>query len=43
MDDYLDELLDAQFQRRQHRKLMSLPVGNPDEPEDEGDGDEDSN
>lgn len=39
--DYDDELSDlrheARWQRQQHRKLMSLPFGHPDEPEEEPD------
>ena len=40
-DDYLDELLDAQFQRRHHRRAMNAELGNPEfETDEEGDPDE---
>jgi hypothetical protein len=38
-DTAADELADlrseAQWQRQRHRRLMSLPVGHPDEPDNE--------
>ncbi len=38
-DTAADELADlrseAQWQRQRHRRLMNLPVGHPDEPDDE--------
>lgn len=44
-DDYDDELYDLRcedrWQRQQHGRLMSLPPGHPDEPEE--DSDDDSN
>ena len=37
-DDLLDIEGEERFKRMQHRRLMNLPVGHPDEPEDETQG-----
>lgn len=37
-DDLLDITSEERFKRMQHRRLMNLPVGHPDEPEHETQG-----
>ena len=34
-DEIPDEYYEEQHRRRMHRKLMSLPPGHPDEPEED--------